>query len=320
MRRPLLTLLVALAAAGVSILPPAAQDSTAQGSSALEPPAQHIRSGAVVRSQVVGLGRDVLVEGDALEDVAALNGSVEVRGSVRGDVVVLGGDVRLGPEAEVEGKVFVVGGTLEAAPGSVIGGRSVAYPSITSAWLTLIEAPALGLSATSPIVLAAKLALLTAWLALLLVLFAVAGRQVLATADGVSREPFRNFWVGLTGVLSLVLTALFFSAFAGPVIGLPFVVLVVLLLLLAKLWGMVAVFYATGRWIYGRLGRRGTILHAATVGLAALGLFKLLPFVGLWTWTIATFIGVGAAFTTKFGRSEPWLQLDLLDVLRRSRP
>ena len=42
------------------------------------------------------------------------------------------------------------------------------------------------------------------------------------------------------------------------------------------------------------------------VGLVALGLIKLAPWVGTWVWTIATFIGVGAALTTKLGRREPW--------------
>ena len=292
----------------------------AQAESSGEPPAQRIQKGAVARSQVVALGRDVVIEGDALEDVAAINGSVEVTGTVRGDIIVLGGDARLGATAKVEGKIFVLGGTLDAQAGADLGGRSVVYPSASAAWLTLVEAPALGLGAGSPAVLIAKLALLTAWLALLLLLFAVAGRQVLNTAEGVAREPFRNFWVGLTGILSLVLTALLLGAFAGPIIGFPFVVLVALALLMAKLWGMVAVFYAVGRWVYRRLGRRGTVLSVATLGLLFLGVLKFLPLVGLWTWTVATLIGVGAAFTTKFGRREPWFELSLMDVLAQQDP
>jgi len=48
-------------------------------------------------------------------------------------------------------------------------------------------------------------------------------------------------------------------------------------------------------------------LIALGIGLLLLGLFKLLPYVGVWTWTVATFIGVGASLTTKLGRREPWL-------------
>ena len=56
--------------------------------------------------------------------------------------------------------------------------------------------------------------------------------------------------------LGLVLTALFFSAFTRGFIGLPLLILVVLLAMVLKLWGMVAVFYALGDWISLHLLRR----------------------------------------------------------------
>ncbi len=71
---------------------------------------------------------------------------------------------------------------------------------------------------------------------------------------------------------------------------------------------MTAVFHALGTWVLGRLGRRWTPLNAALVGLLILGVVKLIPYVGTWCWTVATFIGVGAALTTKFGRREPWFE------------
>ena len=153
----------------------------------------------------------------------------------------------------------------------------------------------------------AKLALVTAWLVLTVALFAVAGDGVLNTSIGVTEQPFRNFFVGLTGVLASLLTALFFSAFAAAMVGVPLLALVVLAALLLKLWGMVAVFHALGRWLQSRVVRRRWIpLNTALAGLVALGILKLIPWVGIWVWTVATLIGVGAALTTKFGRREPW--------------
>jgi len=263
-----------------------------------------------ITHQLVGVGRDVIVEGEALDDVAALDGTVEVSGRVSGDVVVLRGNASLAPSARIGGDVFVVGGTVHAAPGAQIGGRMVSYPNASNAWLTLLEGPAIGLGFASRVVVGAKLALLAAWAALLLLFFAASGRQVLETADGVQREPFRSFFVGLTGVVSLVLTGLFFSAFARGVIGVPLLVLVVLLGVVLKLWGMVAVFYALGDWVCRRLVRRRfRPLNAATVGLLVLGAVKFLPWFGVLAWTTASLIGVGAALSTKFGRREPWFEL-----------
>jgi hypothetical protein len=176
--------------------------------------------------------------------------------------------------------------------------------------MTFIEGPSLGLSAASPLVLGAKLALLAAWAALLLLLFAASGRQMLETADDVRDEPFLSFFTGLTGVAALVLTALAFSIFLGGLALAPMLALAALLLIVLKLWGMVAVFHALGDWVALRLLRRSLRpLNAATLGLLLMGGVKFLPYAGVWVWTAATLIGIGATLTTKFGRREAWFEL-----------
>ena len=83
--------------------------------------------------------------------------------------------------------------------------------------------------------------------------------------------------------------------------------LVVLVAIFLKLWGMVAVFHAGGSWVLRRFPKRRFLpLNVAVFGLLLLGVLKLMPWVGTWAWTTATFIGVGAALTTKLGRREPW--------------
>ncbi len=278
---------------------------SAEGAAALR-----LGAGSVTRQQLVGVGRDVVVEGEALSDVAALDGSVTVSGHVGGDIVVLRGDVHLGSSARIDGDVFVLGGSVHAAPGAQTAGRMVSYPTAANAWLTLLEGPSLGVGFASRVVIGVKLALLAAWAALLLLLFAASGRQVMETAEGVKTQPFRSFFLGLTGVLALILTGLLFSAVAGGLIGAPMLILLVLFGLLLKLWGLVAVFFALGDWLLrDLLHRRGRPLHAATLGLLVLGAAKFIPWFGVMAWTMATFIGVGASLATKFGRREPWFDL-----------
>ena len=221
------------------------------------------------------------------------------------------GNSLLSSAARVEGDVFVLGGTLEAAVCARIDGRSVSYPTISSAWLTLIEGPSLGLPATSPVVLGAKLALLAAWMTLTLLLMATSGRGILSTSEQVTSNPLRNFFVGLTTVLALTMTGLFFSAFAAALVGVPLLVLVVMLALMLKLWGMVAVFHAAGNWIGTKVFKRRFLsLNCALLGLVTLGAIKMIPYVGTWVWTVATLIAVGASLSTKFGRREPWFDLE----------
>jgi hypothetical protein len=272
-------------------------------------PALRIVAGSVAHSEVVALGRDVVVEGEVSSDVAVINGDARIDGLVTGDVIVLGGSARLGPTARVDGDVFTVGGEISTSAGANVGGRAVAYPTLGAAWLTLIEGPSLGLAAGSRVVLAAKLALLTAWLALALGLLAVSGRSVLATSQLVGGAPLRSFTTGLTAILALFMIALAVSALVPGVAGAPLVVLVVLFALLLKLWGMVAVFHALGDWLCRvAFKRRLQPLNAATVGLLVLGAIKLVPWAGTLVWWTATFVGVGVALSTKFGRREPWIE------------
>lgn len=303
----LVAVLAAMEAVAVSADRPtaaSAPDSASRDSAALV-----LDAGSIARQQLVGVGRDVVVAGEAMADVAALDGSVRVTGSVAGDVIVLGGDAVLAETARVDGDVFALGGSVRAAPGAVVGGRMVSHATFRSAWLTLLEGPTLGLSALDPLVLGGKLALVTAWLALTLLLLAVSGREVAATAESVRERPLANVLAGLTAVLALLLAAVLFAAFAGALVGVPLVALVVLFALALKLWGTVAVFLAAGRGLLARLPgrrRRSTALDAALAGLLLLGFVKLLPWVGAWVWTAVTLLGVGATLETKFGRREPW--------------
>jgi hypothetical protein len=289
---------------------------------AAQPPAITVEEGSVARRQVVALGRDLVVAGEAMADVAVVAGSLAIRGEVGGDAIVLGGDAVVGNRGRVEGDVFVLGGSLRLEPGAAVGGRTVAYPTVAAAWLTLLEGPTLGLSPFSPLILGLKLALLAAWLVVVLLCLGGAGREALATSEAVRGEPFRAFLVGLTGVLALTLTAVFLASLVPSLAGLPLLGLAVLIALMLKLWGMVAVFHAVGHGLLRRvLRRRPSPLDAAIAGLMVLGALKLVPWVGAWVWTTATLVGVGAALTTRLGRREPWFEagdLDRLASLSRS--
>ncbi len=101
---------------------------------------------------------------------------------------------------------------------------------------------------------------------------------------------------------------MFSAAAAGPR-GVPRAVAVAVAALVLRVGGLVAGLHAPGAWLSKRSGRRAALpLAAATSGLRVLGVLKCLPWVGIWTWSVATFIGVGAALSTKLGRREAWFE------------
>ena len=66
-----------------------------------------------------------LSEGEtASEPIVVLGGSARINGHAEDDVVVIGGTLRLGPKAVVDGDVVAVGGEIEKDPGAVVRGTT----------------------------------------------------------------------------------------------------------------------------------------------------------------------------------------------------
>ncbi|MDE2977023.1 MAG: hypothetical protein OXU63_05825 [Acidobacteriota bacterium] len=299
--------LCAAASAALSCVAPESTPGTSD-------PAVVVDADAVARDQLVAIGRDLELRGEARSDAVVLNGDARIDGVVQGDVIVLGGDVELGPLARLFGDLFVLGGRVEAESGAAVEGRTVAYPRAPSSLLVLAEGPLLGQAALSSAVALLNLALLLAWLLVTLVLVAGFDPALTATAQSVLERPFRNFFAGLVAVLAVAVTFAVLTAAAPALVGAPLLAVCGVAILVCKLWGTVAVFMAVGaRLLPGRLrlaGRRlrlaGRPLAAALCGLLALGLIKMAPWVGGWTWTIVTCVGIGAALDSRLGRRDPW--------------
>ncbi len=295
--RPLLLHVVgwlALAVAGPTA-------STAADSNALR-----LEAGTLAQREVVAVGRDLTVDGEARENAVAIAGSVSVTGEVHGNVIALGGSVRLLSGARVRGDVCAVGGVVETAANATIGGRTLAYPTAPSAFLVLMEGPALGLEPLSPVVLAAKLSLVAAWMLTALVFLRFFPRPLQETVTTVTDEPFRCFFAGLTAILGGVMVIALLTRLLAPLAGVPLVALLALLALVLKLWGLVAVCTSFGGWILRQLpGRRLAgvpPVQATFVGLMVLSTIKLVPYVGTGAWSMVSLVGVGAALISRFGQ------------------
>lgn len=70
---------------------------------------------------LVCVGCSIHVQGTC-EDIAVVGGSVLIDGTVKGDIAVLGGSVRLTENAQVTGDVAVMGGHVSRDPGATIKG------------------------------------------------------------------------------------------------------------------------------------------------------------------------------------------------------
>ena len=189
----------------------------------------------------IAIGRSVVIERDeeVRDAVFVVGGSIRVEGRVRQDVVAVGGDVELGPEADVRGDIVLVGGSLIRAPGARMAGavNNVYFDTWFPRWsfgTSWGDGDGrrfwswLGLAATT-----ARVAVLAIVMTFILL---VARARVARVGRAAAAAPGRALLVGLAAeVLFIPLLLIFSIALALTIIGIPIVAVLVPIAVLAAM-------------------------------------------------------------------------------------
>ena len=276
----------------------------------------------------VALGKDVHIERD--EEVAdaavVVGGSLVVDGRVRDGIVVVGGDLRLTPTADVRGDIVLVGGQLLRDQGARHSG-SVSYVSFgnwsrTFGWFPIFDFGDMGRWLS----LAGTFARISLLAVLMVVVLVVARPAVARSGRAAVAEPIRSALIGLAAEIFFVPFLIAASiGLAITIVGIPFVALLVPVAIAIAVFALVLGFTSLacrlGEWVEDRLGwQPGNAFVATAVGfflimgptlvarLMGIGPDSLRPVAfavlmfGLAVEFVAWTIGLGAAITTGLGR------------------
>jgi hypothetical protein len=241
-------------------------------------------------ADVFGWGQTVVVRGLVTHGVMAFGGDVVVEGVVEGDVATIGGSVIQRDGAQIGGDVFVIGGSYKR--GTSAGGRkpastTVMFTGYGSELRNIMRNPASLLAPQwSVAYLGGRVLAVLFWFIASLVLTAVTPGAV---SRAVMRLQLTNVRVGLIGFVgSIVMT---FGVVAGLSV-LPTVIaalvglMALILLLLAYLFGRVAIQAATGQWLQRKVlvekyrSESVALLIGTIFWAALLSLPYVWPFVG----------------------------------------
>lgn len=267
--------------------------------------------------QLLSLGRDLTVTGVHDGDVQLMGAHLTIDGQVRGDVVVLAGDLELTSNARVAGDIILIGGLYRAAEEAVVEGELYLPGQLPSLGrLTTDKASLLG-SMQHPfslLAIALKVSLLFAWFVAALVVAMSMSREVRSSSVELRASPYHAFALGLVAFTSFVITAVVFSYLIPYFVGLFLLAVLAVFAMITKIYGLVAVFHAIGWRVVGPrtaddLSKRRILrgdLAMIMLGLFILGALRLIPFVGTIIWILASIFGIGTALATKFGRRDPW--------------
>ncbi|MEZ4387593.1 MAG: hypothetical protein R3D98_08460 [Candidatus Krumholzibacteriia bacterium] len=273
---------------------------------------------------------EVAADEDVLGDAVGVLGDATIAGRIRGDLVVVLGDVLLTETAEVDGRVVTVLGRLDREPGAKVASVTVVSPGraalsadffdVTRGWGSFLVFQGLFVGL---VILA------------LLLLAIVPRARCLALVDAAERRPAPCLGLGLLAVLAGHAVVVGLAAILVlTVIGIPVALLALVALLLLDLAGVVVGAMVVGRTLCRRLGLGCPhlwrelllgllVLHLPAFLASLLGAFGAPGLlVGVIAWfgglvkLVAFAIGLGALLLSRFGgqpgRPPVQVQLDPL--------
>ena len=285
----------------------------------------------------VQVGQSVIVKaGEEVRDVVITSGNADVDGTVNGDLVVVLGQITLGPNAVVRGQLVSVAGLVKADPKAVVKGdvvilagkleaepdalihkaRSVVMPQLDFSqvgWLRdwqqtfpklkmAVDWVQHGLMMGRPFPPQLRWAWGAAVILFLvhLLMAVMFPRPVQACADALDTRPIGSFFTGLLVLLLFLPAVIILFATGIGILALPFVFCA---LALALVFGKVAVYRHTGQSVGRQLNLVGLQhpLVALLLGTGILYLLYVIPIVGLLAWVVFTIFGLGNATLAALG-------------------
>ena len=256
--------------------------------------------------EVVVIGGSVRLEsGASARQVVAIGGSIELApgAAVDQEVVAIGGDVRVGPGATVGAGAVSVGGKVIIDQGGEVQGEqvSVAIPGVAALVSAVTGHRLLGDDRPPPS-LAWRVGAILAEFALWFLLGLLALALVPRRLDAVAAAlPAQPGRAALTGVLGTLAIPVLCLLLVVTLIGIPFLAVVALALVAATVLGFTALALRIGRALPLRAQRGRAVLELA-VGMALLVALKQVPVIGWLAWVAAWLFLFGVLLRTRFGQ------------------
>jgi hypothetical protein len=253
---------------------------------------------------ITSVGRDVVVSQAHPGRVVAVLSDVRIAARVSGDVIVWGGSVSFAPGGSVAGDLLVFGGSIDAAADRAlpVEGRVSTPGSLLRLYLAeLRRAPWEGAGAPTSVLSGLRLLALAAWLTVALVLLYLFASPLARAALSAEQDWSSSLLAGALGVLTLFLAAGAALSLLPSSVAIPIALLSAAIAIVAKIFGMVAIFLLLGQKLLKSVApaRRPLALAA---GFAVLAGVSLVPFVGALVWSVASIVAVGVALVSRFGR------------------
>lgn len=260
----------------------------------------------VSESDVFGMGRSVIVRGDVKYGVMAFGGDVVVEGRVEGDVASIGGSVIQREGSYIGGDVLVLGGAYhqgKVAPRRNPASTTIMYAGYEQELRKMIREPSSLLTPHwSPAYLGQRILAVLFWFIVSLALTAASPGSVSRAVTRLQLTTLRVAVIGFLGAVAISLGMILCLRVLPTPVGGLLGIMTLLVLVVAVLFGRVAIYAATGRWLQRRFlpeGKRSETL-ALLFGAGFWTLMLSLPYI--WPLVVAGLLvtSLGLALTARY--------------------
>ena len=249
-----------------------------------------------VKSSLVKVGSDVVVPAGAnVQSAVAVGSNIDIAGTVNKDAVAVGGNLTIRKSGVVRGDAVCIGGTLIKEPGATISGDTIqlGVENLPGAVIGKGFGWSMPLFSVISFISFLILALFTASF------FPI---QVGRNSYFIERLPGQSL---LWGLLMIVLVVPIIILLAISLIGIAFVPAYIILLAAASFFGYVAISQLIGKKVLKSLRMRNKpMMTEIIVGFVFFEIIALIPIIGWLIKLIATTMGLGAVYSTRFGTKD----------------
>ena len=246
--------------------------------------------------EIFAIGKTVIVKKRA-KGVLSLGGDVIIEGRVTEDVAAIGGSVTQKKDAFIGGDVFVFGGTYshdDAAPQRNAGKETIMIAAFEDELRSLMQNPSRIFAPDwSWSFFAQRLLSVLFWFIVSLVLTTLAPGAVSRAAARFQLSALKVFAIGLPGIFIMTFGVLASNKFLPGYLTAVACLMAFVLLMLAYVFGRVALQVNTGKWILKKIFPRKSASETSTLltGAFVWTLFLSVPYL----WTFALFVLLAAS-------------------------
>lgn len=247
---------------------------------------------------VVRFYRDVAIaQGQDVNDVVAIGGSVTVFGRVAGNVTALGGFVVLKPGSYVGGEIVSIGGEVIKEPGAELVGRvtTIYMPHFIPSFATILKGGWLAMWATISVLV------LVGFLGLAILIIALMPDHMKVVVKSLETSFGIMLLWGLAWTILIVPVA---ALLAVSIIGVVLIPVEILVVVLALIIGYIAGGVFIGKHILASFMKKPMPIVDALLGIVVLFLIGFVPIVGPVIKALFLIAGYGAVLVTRFGTAK----------------